>query len=210
MNKLLLLFGVLICLVAVSARHNVDQTADEVSDDQDILNLKPRERRSGHRKRRWQSSYGYDYPQPSFYYPERRDDRNNQETIQNIYRLLEDISSYLRRIPPPPPPPQPIYIPYPVAVTTKVSCTPQSKTPQNSSDPDVGPRNTFTDSMDQNRNWGIVAPQPIDVGNGNDGARPISFVPLVPRQFMSRPAPEVEHGSQQASVSDFLIRFHEN
>lgn len=195
MNKIVLLFGVLICFVAVNARHYVDRRADEGSDDQEAL--RPREHGSGHRKRRWQSSYGYDYPPPSYYYPERRDDRNNQETIQQIYRLLEDISSYIRRMPPPPPPPQPIYIPYPVAFTTRVAC----KSPQNSSLPDTERRNTFTDSMDQNRNWGIFAPPQVDFTIDNDGARPISFEPLIPKQLIKRPAPAVEHGSQQASVS---------
>lgn len=192
MNKLILLFGVLICFMAVNARHYADRRADEESDDQGTL--KPREHGPG-RKRRWQSSYGYEYQAPSYYYPERRDERYNQETIQHIYRLLEDISSYLRRMPPPTPPPQPIYIPYPVALPTQVTC----KTPENSTNPDLTRRNQFTDNMDQNRNWGIVAPQEEDYGNEFDGARPISFNPFVPRQLMKRPAPEVEHGSKQSS-----------
>lgn len=202
MNKLILLFGVLICLVAVNARHYVDRNADDTSEDHETL--KPRERMSSHRRKRWQSSYGYDYPPPSFYYPDRRDDRYNQETIQNIYRLLEDISSYIRRAPqPPPPPPQPIFIPYPVAFPTKTTC----KTPQNSSAivPNPDRRNTFTDIMDQNRNWGFVAPvEDYGSDDDNDGARPISFEPLIPKQLMKRPSPQVEHGSQQASVSILL------
>lgn len=202
MHKIILLFGVLICLVAVHARHYVDRDEQESPDDQETLRLK--EHIPRHRRRRWQSNYGYDYPPPSYYYPDRRDDRNNQDTIQQIYRLLEDISTFIKRTPPPPPSPQPIYIPYPVAFPTRVTC----KTPQNTSDTkDPVPDRRFPVMEDINQNWGLVTAEE-EYDDESDGTRPISFEPLVPKQQMKRPAPEVEHGSQQVAVSTILFKLN--
>ncbi|KOB67243.1 Uncharacterized protein OBRU01_17675 [Operophtera brumata] len=192
MNKIILLFGVFLCLVAVNARHHGHRNEEDLADEQDET-LRPKEHISRHIRRR-RNRYDY-YPSPS-YFPERRDDRDNQETLQQIYRLLEDIATQLRRTPPPPPPPQPIYIPYPMAFPMQVTCN----TPQNTTQYPT-PNGRFPAMEDINQNWGQSRPAE-QYDDESDGARPISFEPVRPKQIMRRPAPEVDHGSQQVSVSE--------
>lgn len=209
MNKFILLLGMLACLVTVQARHFADPSAGESSDDASDEEFSPKIRLPRHRRRRWQSNYGYDYSPPSFYppnnyYPDRRNDRD-QELIQNIYKLLEDINAYIRRTPPPPPPPpQPIYIPYPVSFPNRVVCRVNKL--QNTTGtkvPDINNRG-HPDMEDTNQNWGLVMAEE-EYDDENDGARPISFEPLVPKQLLKRPAPKVDHGSQQIHVSSYIL-----
>lgn len=193
MNKLTLLFGVVLCFVVVNARHFADERSEveeeNIEEAKMIRSLQPR-----HRRRRWEMNYGYTYP--PHYYPDRRDsyDRNNPELIQNIYRLLEQIASTLTSRQVPPPSPQPVYIPYPVPYyVPQLACDKKHEKV-----PNVTKR--FPAMEDTNQNWGFVPEEDGDDDSG-DGARPISLDPIAPKQFMKRPTPPVEHGSQQASVS---------
>lgn len=201
MNTLTILFGMLLCLAVANARHYGDRSESERTDDEETQGLRQEVDHTSHRhrRRRWQSSGGYDY-QPSRYdYRDRRDYyRDQQDLIPQIYKLLDEISTYIRRqqVQPPPPPPQPIYIPYPVPyfVPKVVVC----KTPVKS--PNVTSR--FPEMEDTNQNWGFVASTENmnDDYDDTDGARPISFDPIRPKQQMKRPAPSVEHGSSQSKT----------
>ncbi|CAB3239402.1 unnamed protein product [Arctia plantaginis] len=194
MNTLALLVGVLLCLTVASGR-SFEEKLD--SDSLTLSDLEPQvPKRHGqeirHRKRRWQTSYGYDYPAPGpAYYPERRD-YDRQDLLPKIVKLLEEISYNLRRPQPPPPPQPPIYIPYPVPyyVPQYLPCAPTS-----GKKPNVTSR--FPDMEDTNQNWGFVMNQKDNVLPPGNGARPISFDPIRPPQAMLRPTPDVEHGSEQ-------------
>ncbi|XP_063893281.1 uncharacterized protein LOC110374597 [Helicoverpa armigera] len=196
MNTLTLLFVVLLCGVAVYARH-----LDDLSDSDSLSPEKSEGRKHGsdltrHRRRRWQMNYGYDYPQPPThsYYPDRRDyDRNQQDLLPQIVKLLEEISVYVKR-PQPPPVPQPIYIPYPVPypVPQIASCSDNG-----TKKPSVHTR--FPEMEDTNQNWGFVTSKDDDTDDLSE-SRPISFDPIAPLRPMRRPAPKVEHGSSQADA----------
>lgn len=204
--KLTLLFGALLCLIAVNARNIEEGNDGEALENEEELLRRSREHSPlpRHRRRRWQMNYGYDYPPlPYYQYPERREyDRNNQELLQQISRLLEELSTYVHRPPPPPPPPQPIYIPYPIPYP-RVSCNPAN----GDSKVNVSTRNDFLKGMDSNRIWGVAVTNDDDYDDGGDGSRPISFDPIVPKQVMKRPAPKVEHGSLQAAHSTEAPRY---
>lgn len=196
MDSLALLVGVLLCLAVVNGRGFGDgyerQDPSLLSDAED-QGPKHHTAESRHRRRRWQMNYGYDYSPP--YYPERRDyDRNQQDLLPRIVKLLEEISVYVKRAQSPPQP-QPIYVPYPmpyavpqVSYVPGCSCTP-AKTPN------VTVR--FPQMDDTNQNWGFVKNDAENNGPIHDFARPISFDPIKPIRPMQRPAPSVEHGSQQ-------------
>lgn len=214
MKSVIVLLGLALCLVAVNARHYTDRIENEKRSDDDLTeNAEPaRDYRGGqmrHRRKRWQMNYGYDYPPPpNPYYPERRDYDRNQELIPQIWRLLDEISAYVRRPPPPPVLPQPIYVPYPVPYPVPQNCTCNVKIV---SQPNVTKR--FPDFEDINQNWGIAdTNEEVDEEDDGDGSRPISFEPIKPKTPMTRPQPEVEHGSDQATVSiaDILLRRFEN
>lgn len=206
MNSIsLLLFG-LLCVVLVNGRHFGDRDQNENAEDDQYEPRKHRDRSNElrHRRRRWQMNYGYDY-QPHSYYPDRRSYDRNQDVIPEIFKILEDLSDYIKRDQsrqPPPPPPQPIYVPYPVPypVPTYINCSPQAS--QNST-PNITAINksAFDVMEDKNQNWGGNTNDNLDYeDDGNDGARPVSFDPIKPKQFLIRPAPKVEHGSVQAQA----------
>ncbi|XP_075971802.1 uncharacterized protein LOC142973715 [Anticarsia gemmatalis] len=197
MDTLALLVGVLLCLAVVNARSFDDRRdTDPLLEAEDEGVKKHGAER--HRRRRWQMNYGYDYPPPIHtYYPERREyDRNQQDLLPKIVKLLEEISVYVKRPQPPPSPPQPIYIPYPVPypVPQYGPCTP---TNTNVKKPNITSR--FPEMEDTNQNWGFVLNE--DENDDSDGSRPISFDPIKPLRPMKRPAPKVEHGSLQAESS---------
>lgn len=197
MDTLALLAGILLCLVVVNGRH-LDERHDPnpISDTEDQNDgIKKRGADlTRHRRKRWQMNYGYDYPIPGHgYYPERREyDRNQQDLLPQIVKLLEEISLYVRRPQPPPPPPQPIYIPYPVPypVPQYGSCSDQGTKKPNVT-------NRFPAMEDTNQNWGFVDSNEEEIVDPNDGARPISFDPIKPIRPLKRPIPKVEHGSSQ-------------
>lgn len=206
MNTLTLLLGVLLCLVVVYARRLEERTdADPFSDvaDQNDGLRKHGADQTRHRRRRWQMNYGYDYPLPPNYnynYPDRRDyDRNQQDLLPQIIKLLEEIAVYVKRPPPPPPPPQPIYIPYPVPypVFQNAPCSDKDM-----KKPNISTR--FPEMEDTNQNWGFVTSNEDNSDDTNDGARPISFDPIKPVRPLKRPTPKVEHGSFQGDVSSHI------
>lgn len=198
MDTLVLLVGVLLCLTVVSSR-TLEEKLD--SDSLSLSDLEPQMpkrhvQESRHRKRRWQSNYGYDYPGPiPSYYPERRD-YDRQDLLPKIVKLLEEISYNLRRPQGPPPPQSPIYIPYPVPyyVPQYLPCAPTS-----GNNPNITSRFPFME--DTNQNWGIVVNKKDKVPRPGNGVRPISFDPIRPPSTMMRPTPDVEHGSVQSNVS---------
>ncbi|KAJ8733316.1 hypothetical protein PYW08_001614 [Mythimna loreyi] len=190
MNSLVLLLVVFICMGEVYPRHLLDDVdPDSLTPDQKDGVRKHSSDMNRHRRRRWQANYGaYDYAMPSpHYYPDRRDyDRNQQDLLPQIVRLLEEISTYVKR---PQPPPQPIYIPYPVPypVPQYSSCSENT-----TKKPAIHSR--FPQMEDTNQNWGFVIDKD-DETDDFDGTRPISFDPIKPVKPMKRPAPKVEHGS---------------
>lgn len=198
MNTLILLLVVIICMGEVYTRHLLDEVndPDSLSSDQNDGVRKHSSDVTRHRRRRWQTNYGaYDYALPaSHYYPERRDyDRNQHELLPQIVKLLEEISSYVRRPQSPPPPPQPIYIPYPVPYPV-----PQFSPCSENTTKKPSIHNRFPEMEDTNQNWGFVIDKDDGTYDINDGARPISFDPIKPIRPMKRPAPKVEHGSSMA------------
>lgn len=202
------LFGILICFVVVSARHHGERPSDEIEQDDHSLKIEDtaQKKRSDasnparHRRKRWQMNYGYNYPPPdqSFYEPNRRDyDNKNQEYLPQIYRLLEEISAYVKR-PAAVLPPQPIYVPYPIHVPVPQICECKSnKKPQV---PDI--TNRWPIMEDPNQNWGFEDKEKgktPDVDYEDDNTRPISFTPVKAEHPLSRKQPNVEHGSSQAA-----------
>ncbi|XP_011566504.3 uncharacterized protein LOC105396217 [Plutella xylostella] len=170
-----LLFAFLLCVVSVSGRHH-GSDAGEVGAREEPAEA-GRRAREGHlrrRRKRWQAGFGgYEYHQPAipFYENERRDHYNQQDLQLQIFRLLDELTAYVRR---PPPPPQPIYIPYPVpyAIPQTCQCGPSGN---NSAVP--GLPNRFPEMADPNQNWGQVA---VDSDSDEKYDRPISFVPITP------------------------------
>lgn len=201
MQTYTIIFGFLLCLAASNAwnfeRRN---TASEVDDHVDTARRArehtPNQR---HKRRSWHSSYGYDYPQPpNPFYQNRRDyEQQNQDLIPQIWRLLDEISSYVKR-PQLPAQPQPIYIPYAVPYPVPQTCKCITNTAPND-DKNITFGNRFK-GMEDEQNWGLVDSNEGDDDEG-DGSRPISFAPLVPKRPSKRPAIKVEHGSQQSGSS---------
>lgn len=192
------------CLAASNAR-NLERR-DIASDIEDHVNTVRRAREHApsqrHKRRSWHTNYGYDYPQPPMpFYQDRRDyeQQSHQDIIPQIWRLLDEISSFVRR-PPISSPPQPVYIPYavPYPVTQACNC-----------DTQTGPRDdknitfgTRIKDMEPEQNWGLVDSNEgiIDDDEG-DGSRPISFAPIMPKRPSKRPAVQVEHGSIQSGIA---------
>ncbi|XP_026755445.1 uncharacterized protein LOC113515440 [Galleria mellonella] len=207
MNTVTILFGILLCTAAANSRQYNDRVDTEVTSDELDHIGKARDEAANkmrHRRRRWQSSYGYDYPPPPIpYYPDRREyERPNQQQdlLPQILRLLDEISIYVKR---PPPPPQPIYVPYPVPYPVPQQCICQAKgttekTPTQVT-PDVDKR-IKPEIEDERQNWGIVdSNTDSEYDDNGDGSRPISFEPIKPKRPMQRPPPDVDHGSSQAN-----------
>nr|AXY94852.1 GMPiso00278 [Galleria mellonella] len=207
MNTVTILFGILLCTAAANSRQYNDRVDTEVTSDELDHIGKARDEAANkmrHRRRRWQSSYGYDYPPPPIpYYPDRREyERPNQQQdlLPQILRLLDEISIYAKR---PPPPPQPIYVPYPVPYPVPQQCICQAKgttekTPTQVT-PDVDKR-IKPEIEDERQNWGIVdSNTDSEYDDNGDGSRPISFEPIKPKRPMQRPPPDVDHGSSQAN-----------
>lgn len=135
-----LVCAVLVCLAAaVTARHT-DPEADQPDHE---AHLRPRDP-TKHRRRRWQSNY--------------------PDLTTEILRVLDEISTYIRRTPPPPPP-QPIYIPYPVFAA------PNCRRKQ-SPNPAINNRYPFME--DTRQNWGFEAEDDDEDG---DYSRPLEFRP---------------------------------
>lgn len=196
MNTLALVLGLLLCLAMVNCRSFDDRRESdpisEVDDEGHKSHVAGR-----HRRRRWQMNYGYDYSMPP-YYPERREyDRNQQDLLPKIVRLLEEISVYVKRPQPPPPPPQPIYIPYPVPypVIQYAPCATNG-----GKLPNITTR--FPNFEDTNQNWGFTAEEETPLEG--DGSRPLSFDPIKPPRPLTRPAPPVDHGSVQSNAVSSL------
>lgn len=213
MNTTVLLLAGLLSVVLVNGRHFEDRNQPENVDEEQFETRKYRER-SGeqrHRRKRWQMAYGYDL-QPHSYYPDRRNNYDrNEDILPQIFKLLDELSDYVKKNqqqPPPPPPPQPIYIPYPVPypVPQYINCKPKIENKPNITQPS---RAGFGGMEDVNQNWGFVTNDNEDYeDDGNDGARPISFDPIKPKNFLMRPPPKVDHGTTQEEVtnfSDFLV-----
>ncbi|KAJ0178709.1 hypothetical protein K1T71_005484 [Dendrolimus kikuchii] len=218
MNTIVLLLAGLLCVVVVNGRHYEDGNQPDNVEDQQFEARRYRER-SGeqrHRRRRWQMGYGYDY-QPHSHYPERRNSYDrNEDYVPQIFKLLDDLSDLLKRNqqPSPPPPPQPIYVPYPVPypVPQYINCKPTTtdRTEDNKNEEKnqtvtgVPPRINVPGPImeDERQNWGIITNDNMDYeDDGNDGARPISFDPIKPKIILTRPPPEVDHGSSQAEAT---------
>lgn len=198
MKLLTVIVGVLLLVAVVNCRHYAERTDTEESSDETDHITKARDFAASqmrHRRKRWQNNYGYDYPPPPMpYYPDRRDyDRNNQDLLPQILRLLDEIATYVKR---PPPPPQPIYVPYPVPYPVPQPQFCSCPKPGNETNPDVKSRGKPYE--DSNQNWGLVESNDSDYDEG-DGSRPISFEPIKPRRPMRRPTPKVDHGSTQES-----------
>lgn len=207
MNTLIALLIVSICMGEVYPRQFLDEGNDPdlLSSDQKDGVRKHSSEVNRHRRRRWQANYGaYDYAlQAPHYYPERRDyDRNQQDLLPQIVKLLEEISAYVKRPQLPPPPPQPIYIPYPVVYPIP-KFSPCSENSENTTKkPSI--HNRFPVMEDTNQNWGFVIDKDDETDDFSNG-RPISFDPIKPIRPMKRPAPKVEHGSSMDVSSHFLI-----
>ncbi|XP_059049765.1 uncharacterized protein LOC131844814 [Achroia grisella] len=210
MNTLTILFGICVCAAVVYGRQFNDRVDTDVASDETDHIGKARDvaaNQMRHRRRRWQSNYGYDYsPPPIPYYPDRREyDRpsQQQDIVPQILRLLDEISSYIKR-PQPPPLPQPIYVPYPVPYPVPQQCTCSGRRNNNKSPTDIP--TTFDNRIkpeleDERQNWGIIDSnaerEEGDYDDIGDGSRPISFEPIKPKRPMQRPPPKVEHGSSQ-------------
>ncbi|XP_041971096.1 uncharacterized protein LOC121727366 [Aricia agestis] len=195
MKSLPILFGLIFCLVSVSGRNlnenlgNEEQSEGESAQPARDPTAKQLMR---HRRRSRQSFYDYNYDY-------RRDhSRQQDETYNQIIRLLDEIAYNLRRqSPPPPPPQQPIYVPYPVPyyVPQYIGCNSNA----NNTNIPSGFFNRWPEMDDERQNFGLV-PAETDTGD-NDGIRPISFDPIPPATSAVKPPP-VEHGSSQAGMED--------
>lgn len=201
MKTYTVIFAVLVCLTVSSARNF--ERRDIVSDDEDQVNTVRRAREhtpnQRHKRRSWHNNYGYDYSQPpNPFYQDRRDyePQNQQDIIPQIWRLLDEISTFVRR-PIISPQPQSVYIPYavPYPVSQTCKCNPPI-------DPNSDKTLTFGTrfkGMEEGQNWGLVDSNE-GIEDDEDGSRPISFAPVMPNRPLKRPAIKVDHGSTQSGV----------
>lgn len=137
-----------------------------------------------HRHRR-RSYYDYD----NKYYGRIDYGHQHQELLTEITHLLQELSLYIRRPPSPPPPPQIIYVPYPVTLPVRVTCKGNNTSLENRFKVE-----------DERQIWNLIpGDNGLDIDNGNDGARPISF-DIFERPESVPEMPPVEHGSSQAGV----------
>lgn len=143
----------------------------------------------GEKRRHRRRSY-YDYDR---YYGRIDNGRQHEELLTEIIRLLQELSLYVRQPPSPPPQPQIIYIPYPFPSPVQNSCSENS----------TGLENRFK-VEDDRQIWNVVpGDNGINMDNGKDGARPISFDVIEPPGPLPE-MPPVEHGSSQAGVLYFF------
>lgn len=202
MKRYIIIFGIFICLAACNARNF--ERRDIARDAEDHLDPVRTAREhvpnQRHKRRSWHTSYGYDYSQPPTpYYQDRRDyeQQNHQDMLPQIWRLLDEISSFVRR-PPIPPQPQPVYIPYAVPYPVAQTCnciTPSS--PKDNVNVTIGTR---IKDMEDEQIWGLMDSNEGMVEDDGEGSRPISFTPVPPRRPLKRPPPPVEHGSAQSGI----------
>lgn len=217
MQTYTIIFGVLLCLAASNARKFERRDIDSEVEDHVDTARRPREHSpiQRHKRRSWQNDYGYAYPQPpNPMYQDRRDydQQNHQDPMPQIWRLLDEISSYVRR-PPVSPPPQPVYIPYAVPYPIAQSCN--CVTPTGAKEGvNLTFGNRFKD-MEPEQDWG-PADSNGNYDDGDDGSRPISFAPVMPKRPLKRPSMQVEHGSTQSgfgggtsavSSASYLVKF---
>lgn len=204
MLRLFISLVVLNCLGEVYPRNILDEIKDPdlLTADQNDGIRKHTSDQNRHRRRTRQNYYSaYDYPlPPQHYYPERRDyDRNQQDLLPQIVKLLEEISIYVKRPQPPPAMPQPIYIPYPVPypVPQYTACSENT-----TKKPSI--HNRFPVMEDSNQNWGFVINKDDETDDLGD-SRPISFDPIKPIRPMMRPPPKVEHGSTTDVSNHYIL-----
>ncbi|KAJ0178710.1 hypothetical protein K1T71_005485 [Dendrolimus kikuchii] len=129
----LMMTGLLVVGVIIVNGQNYEEAIDDYVEDEQHEPRKYRIR-SGeqrYRRRKWRMGYGYD-DQPYSHYSDRRNtyDRN-EEVIPQIFKLLDDLSNYIKinQKQPPPLPPQFIYVPYPVPypVPQYINCNPKTE-----------------------------------------------------------------------------------
>lgn len=139
-----------------------------------------------------------------------------EDPLEQIQRRLHDLASFVRQ--PEPPPPPPTHFPFFLPViyipqygcdcksddTTKPSSQPdkpQTPRPENNqTDPD--PDKRFPDLSDDRQNWGFVTNESDTEYDDDEFSRPISFDPIQPNRPLMRPAPPVDHGSNQGNSAN--------
>lgn len=203
MKTYTIFFGLLLCLVASNARKFERRDVDtDVEDPVDtVRRAREHAPNQRHKRRSWHNNYGYDYiQQPNPFYQDRRDyeQQNHQDLVPQIWRLLDEISTFVRR-PPIAPQPQPVYIPYAVPYPVAQTCNCVTRTGPKD-DKNVTFENRFK-GMEDERIWGVVdSNEGVNNDDDDDGARPISFVPVMPKRPLKRPSMQVEHGSMQSGI----------
>lgn len=200
MKSLLVFLVLALFAIAVQARHYTDKIETDKHKEDDLTQNADsgRDSRDGqmrHRRKRYNYNlnYGHDYPPPPYYIDRREYDRN-QELMPQIWRLLDEISAFVRR-PPPQPLPQVVYVPYPVPYpfAQKCQCNAQST--------NVTAETRFPTLEDPNQNWGFTNTNQNEEDDGTDGSRPISLEPIRPQIVTERPQKEVDHGSEQETTT---------
>lgn len=182
------------------------------------------------RQKRFYNHYGYGFPPISpVQYPtyNKRDQASDlgvygiDDPLSQIHRRLQEIASFTRQPSPLLPPPVPthfqFYFPV-IFVPQHCACGPNTDIPnrptvkpditQPATQPPVDGETTtpnifsrLPEMEDERQNWGLVVNETDDYDSiGEDFSRPISFDPIVLNSSMSRPAPPVEHGSNQAGT----------
>lgn len=179
------------------------------------------------RQKRFYDHYGYGFPPINpVQYPthNKRDQASDlgiygiDDPLSQIHRRLQEIATFARQPAPPPPPPIPTHFPFyfpvifvpqycacaPNSVTTNTpTAKPDTTRPTDkplvdggTTSPDI--INRWPEMEDERQNWGLVVNETDEDVIEEDFSRPISFDPIVLNTSMSRPAPPVEHGSNQA------------
>ncbi|CAH0407403.1 unnamed protein product [Chilo suppressalis] len=185
----------------------------------------------GQRQKRWYNYYGFPPINPVIY---RGNDFPNagvygsEDPYVQIHRRLQEISGYIRQPQPQlPPPPLPQGLPqfppfFPILYIPQIGCactpnnvpsqpdnTPAPPQENNRTTDNPGVNNRWPEMEDERQNWGFLLNDTDTNDNNdaniNDGARPISFVPIRPNRTMSRPPPPVEHGSAQADINSLTV-----
>lgn len=193
-----------------SKLENLQQISKDQAEQLDLhVENKSNETTTGQRQKRWFNYYGYGFPPVNpIIYPNQQNPISGsyEDPFSQIYRRLQDFSSSVRQPAFPQNLPQfPFFFPVIFVPASGCTCSPSTPSPQtpqmNNTTP--GLNNRFPAMEDTNQNWGIVVdesarPTVKDIDYEDDGRRPISFEPVPPIAPVNRPAPPVEHGSNQA------------